>query len=73
MTNKSDRVLLPPTKNELDALLLIAKGYTRAEAAKLLSTSVMGIHGRIKECCRKLYASNSNEAVYRAMQKGLIK
>ncbi len=61
------------SQGETEAITLIAKGITRIQAAEILGTTVAGIRGRLKECCKKLGASTSEEAVYFATKKGIIK
>ncbi len=61
------------SQGETEAITLIAKGLTRIQTAEILGTTASGIRGRLKECCKKLGASTSEEAVYYATKKGIIK
>jgi len=53
-------------------LLLIAEGYTDAEAAKLLGIGMETVHSQAKDVSRKLGAKNRPHAVAIAFRKGII-
>lgn len=66
----SDTPLL--TAREKQVIELIAKGFTYSEIANLLSLSVHTVTSHIKNTYKKLSVSSRGEAVYEAMQLGLI-
>lgn len=65
----------PPslTDREKSVLTLIAKGYSRDEAAKALGMSKHTVTTHIKHIYRKLSVHSRTEAVFEAFQMGLIK
>lgn len=65
-----DPIHLTPTEHEV--LNYIAKGFTGPEIAKLTGKSVNTIPVHIKNIYRKLSVHNRGEAVYQAMQLGII-
>jgi DNA-binding NarL/FixJ family response regulator len=60
------------TVREKEVIELIAKGFTYSEIAKLLGLSVHTVTSHIKNTYKKLSVSSRGEAVYEAMQLGLI-
>jgi DNA-binding NarL/FixJ family response regulator len=60
------------TQREQEILLLIAKGVSNAEAAKLLSLSKATIRTHLEHIYRKLDVANRVEAVTEGLRKGLI-
>jgi len=61
------------TPRELDILWGIAKGLTYNEIAEQLGLSRQTVPGYIKAIYRKLHVETRGEAVYEAIQHGLIK
>jgi len=61
------------TPRELDILWGIAKGFTYNEIAEQLSLSRHTVPSHIKAIYRKLQVETRGEAVYEAIQHGLIK
>lgn len=68
--SENDKIHLTPT--EYEVLNYIAKGFTGPEIAKLTGKSVNTIPVHIKNIYRKLSVHNRGEAVYQAMQLGII-
>lgn len=60
------------TGREKEVIELIAKGFTYSEIAGLLNLSVHTVTSHIKNTYKKLSVSSRGEAVYEAMQLGLI-
>lgn len=60
------------TEREREVLRLIAKGFSYAEIAGLLELSVHTVTSHVKNIYRKLAVSSRGEAVYEAIQLGLI-
>lgn len=61
------------TEREQNVLTLIAKGYSRVEAAETLGMSQHTVNTHIKHIYRKLSVHSQTEAVFEAYQMGLIK
>lgn len=61
------------TERERSVLTLIAKGYSRNEAADALGMSQHTVNTHIKHIYRKLSVHSRTEAVFEAYQMGLIK
>lgn len=61
------------TPREIDILWGIAKGFSYAEIADHLSMSRQTVPGHIKSIYRKLEVHTRGEAVFEALQQGLIK
>jgi DNA-binding NarL/FixJ family response regulator len=61
------------TPREIDILWGIAKGFSYAEIASHLSLSRQTVPGHIKSIYRKLEVHTRGEAVFEAVQQGLIK
>lgn len=61
------------TTREQEVLKLVAKGFSYAEIANILEMSVHTATSHIKHIYRKLSVNSRGEAVYEAMQLGLIK
>ncbi|MES0372343.1 MAG: response regulator transcription factor [Mariprofundaceae bacterium] len=61
------------TEREKSVLTLIAKGYSRDEAANALGMSIHTVTTHIKHIYRKLAVHSRTEAVFEAFQLGLIK
>lgn len=57
---------------ENDVLNLVAKGYAYAEIGDALGISVNTVGSHVKQIYRKLAVSSRGEAVFEAMQQGLI-
>jgi DNA-binding CsgD family transcriptional regulator len=57
---------------ETDALTLLAQGYSRAQAAEILSISEHTLRVYIESARFKLAASNTTHAVARAVMSGLL-
>ena len=62
----------PLSPREIDALTLIAMGYSRAQAAESLSISEHTIRVYIEGARHKLGAQNTVHAVARAISSGLL-
>jgi len=60
------------TQREQEILLLIAKGVSNAEAAKLLRLSKATIRTHLEHIYRKLDVANRVEAVTEGLRKGII-
>jgi len=61
------------TPREIDILWGIAKGFSYAEIASHLGMSKQTVPGHIKSIYRKLEVHTRGEAVFEAVQQGLIK
>lgn len=61
------------TKREMDILWGIAKGYTYSDVAERLGISANTVPTDIKNICRKLEVNSRGEAVFEAIQRGLIR
>jgi len=61
------------TPREIDILWGIAKGFSYAEIADHLGLSRQTVPGHIKSIYRKLEVHNRGEAVFEALQQGLIR
>lgn len=57
---------------ERDVLNLVAKGYAYLEISEALNVSVNTVGSHVKQIYRKLAVSSRGEAVYEAVQQGLI-
>jgi DNA-binding NarL/FixJ family response regulator len=66
-----DTVKLTP--REIDILWGIAKGFSYAEIADHLGLSRQTVPGHIKNIYRKLEVHTRGEAVFEALQQGLIR
>jgi len=60
------------TDRETEVLSCMAKGYTYNEAAVLLGMSYHTVTSHIKKIYRKLEVNSRSEAVFEAMQMGLV-
>jgi LuxR family transcriptional regulator, maltose regulon positive regulatory protein len=60
------------TQRELDVLKLLEKGLPKREIADALFLSYNTIHSHAKSIYRKLDASNREEAIFHARERGLI-
>ncbi|MFO7642678.1 MAG: LuxR C-terminal-related transcriptional regulator [Candidatus Competibacteraceae bacterium] len=60
------------TERELQVLRLVAKAFSYGEIAGLLNLSVHTVTTHIKQIYRKLAVRSRGEAVYEALQLGLI-
>jgi DNA-binding NarL/FixJ family response regulator len=58
---------------ERELLLLLAKGYTVAEAAPRMQVNINTMRDAVRSIMDKLQASTHAEAVYRAVTEGIIK
>jgi DNA-binding NarL/FixJ family response regulator len=61
------------TPREIDILWGIAKGFSYADIADNLGLSRLTVPGHIKSIYRKLEVNTRGEAVYEALQQGLIR
>ncbi|MDB5513592.1 MAG: Two component transcriptional regulator, LuxR family [Tardiphaga sp.] len=61
------------TPREIDILWGIAKGFSYADIADHLGLSRQTVPGHIKNIYRKLEVNNRGEAVFEALQQGLIR
>jgi DNA-binding NarL/FixJ family response regulator len=83
IVRRTQRQLEPPpgpqlnttklTPREIDILWGIAKGFSYAEIASHLGLSKQTVPGHIKSIYRKLEVHTRGEAVFEAVQQGLIK
>ncbi len=60
------------TDRELDVLRLIAKGYNSNEISKLLNVTYHTVTSHIRNIYRKLAVHSRSEAVFEAVQRGLV-
>lgn len=60
------------TEREMDILWVIAKGYTYKDVAEKLGISSNTVPTHIKNIYRKLEVNSRGEAVFEAIQRGLI-
>lgn len=60
------------TRREIDVLEYVAKGFSYRETADMLNMSVHTVNSHIKQIYRKLEVKSRSEAVYEAIQLGLI-
>lgn len=60
------------TNRETEVLRCMAKGYTYNEAAEILGMSSHTVASHIKKIYRKLEVNSRSEAVYEAVQLGLV-
>lgn len=60
------------TPREIEVLEVVSKGYTSPEIGELLQLSLHTVNSHIKSIYRKLAVRSRNEAVYEAVQQGLI-
>lgn len=61
------------TRREREVLTLIVKGFTYAEAAGLVGVAESTVTSHIRNIYRKLEVHSRGEAVYEALQLGLVK
>ena len=60
------------TEREKEVLLLLAKGFSYAESASFLGCAISTIQTYVKRIYRKLQVNSKSEAVYEALQMGII-
>lgn len=60
------------TVREKEVLLILAKGFSYSESASFLNCSVSTIQTHVKRLYRKLQVNSKSEAVYEALQLGII-
>ncbi len=68
----NQELLQPLSPRELEAMMLLAIGYSRAQAAKALSISEHTFRVYVESARYKLQAQNTTHAVARALARGLI-
>jgi DNA-binding NarL/FixJ family response regulator len=61
------------TPREMEVLLLVGKGFSYAEIAATLEVSTHTVTSHIKHIYRKLEVRSRGEAVFEAMQRGLLR
>lgn len=61
------------TEREREVLTMIVKGFTYAEAANLVGVAESTVTSHIRNIYRKLEVHSRGEAVYEALQLGLVK
>ncbi len=61
------------TEREREVLRLIVKGFSYAEAARLTGVAKSTVTSHIRNIYRKLEVRSRGEAVYEALQLGLVK
>ncbi len=67
-----DPALPSLTPRETDVLKLVAKGFTYAEIAGMLDLSVHTVTTHVKNTYRKLEVRSRGEAVFEAVQRGIV-
>jgi len=73
MASEQEKSAVPSlTAREQEIIRLVAKGFTYGEIANLLNLSVHTVTSHIKNTYKKLSVGSRGEAVYEAMQLGLI-
>ena len=65
--------MTPLSEREGEVLRLIVKGFTYAEIAELLGVSAHTVTTHVRGIYRKLEVHSRSEAVYEALQLGLVK
>ena len=60
------------TPRENEVLKLIGRGFSNAEIAELLEVSVYTVNSHIKHLYSKLAVSSRSEAIFEAVQLGLL-
>jgi DNA-binding CsgD family transcriptional regulator len=70
--NKAPEHLQALSPREIDAMTLLAIGYSRAHVAETLSISEHTLRVYIESARFKLGAANTTHAVARALSRGLI-
>jgi DNA-binding NarL/FixJ family response regulator len=60
------------TPREMEVLEVVARGYSNAEISGLLELSLHTVNSHIKSIYRKLAVRSRSEAVFEAVQQGLI-
>lgn len=60
------------TPREMEVLDVVARGYSNAEIGTLLELSLHTVNSHIKNIYRKLAVRSRSEAVFEAVQQGLI-
>ncbi|WP_298970325.1 LuxR family transcriptional regulator [uncultured Roseobacter sp.] len=70
--NRTPEQSQPLSPREIDAMTLLAIGYSRAQVAETLSISEHTLRVYIESARFKLGASNTTHAVARALSRGLI-
>ncbi|WP_299781270.1 LuxR family transcriptional regulator [uncultured Roseobacter sp.] len=70
--NRAPEQSQPLSPREIDAMTLLAIGYSRAQVAETLSISEHTLRVYIESARFKLGASNTTHAVARALSRGLI-
>lgn len=68
--NKEPAILL--TDRENDVMKMISKGYSYSEIASVLSLSIHTVGSHLKNIYRKLKVNSRGEAVFEALQLGLL-
>ncbi len=61
------------TQREAEVLTLVSKGYAYAEIADALGVTVNTVASHVKQIYRKLSVHSRSEAVFEAVQRGLLK
>jgi DNA-binding NarL/FixJ family response regulator len=61
------------TERELEVLTLIVKGFSYAESARLIGVQESTVTSHVRSIYRKLEVHSRGEAVYEALQLGLVK
>ena len=70
--NAPEQALPSLTPRETDVLKLVAKGFTYAEIAGMLELSVHTVTTHVKNTYRKLEVRSRGEAVFEAVQRGIV-
>ena len=60
------------TEREREILLVLSRGYTYAEAARLLGIAPSTVQSHVKNIYSKLAVRSKTEAIFEARQMGLL-
>ncbi len=69
---RTDNQIAPLTNREVEVLRFVAKGFSYSEIASILELSQHTVTTHIKNLYKKLSVGSKNEAVYEAVQLGII-
>ena len=71
-SSSKEKKKLHITPRENEVLKLIGRGFSNAEIAELLEVSLYTVNSHIKHLYRKLAVSSRSEAIFEAVQLGLL-
>jgi DNA-binding NarL/FixJ family response regulator len=66
------RIEGPLTARELEVLVLVARGFTNRDVARMLSISPRTVDVHVERCLTKLDAATRGAAVHEARRRGLL-